>query len=289
MKQSESRRPHNRLAASLAAPDTESCLTKLHSLSSRIGIAEIRLDLMESFDLPRLIENSPCPLIITCRPTREGGRFAGSENARLAILKQALDLQCAYVDIEWDSFAKFRDHPRINTRVIVSRHWIHDMPTELLSAYEAIERDADVVKIVGMAQSLNDMFPVFEVLQKAAKPVIAIAMGGKGSLTRLLAPCFDSCFVTFGSQDAANSTALGQFTLGNMVDSYRLHLVTPHTRVNLYLSTSKDPVDMVAARNAYVTGETLHVGVEVTADEAPRFAVGMKAYFPHLTVIIDAS
>src|SRR5436305_15284837 len=91
----------NRIAVSLAPPDTDVCLSLLGELASRIGMAEVRLDLMDSFDLPRLIAAAPCPLIITCRPPREGGRFAGSEAERLDILAQAMDPGWAYVDVGW--------------------------------------------------------------------------------------------------------------------------------------------------------------------------------------------
>src|SRR5215216_3947572 len=97
--------PPNRVAVSLALPDTEACLAALDQLGPRIGMAEIRLDLMERFDLARLIAGSPCPLILTCRPPREMGRFSGSEAERLAILAQAIRMEAAYVDVEWDSVA----------------------------------------------------------------------------------------------------------------------------------------------------------------------------------------
>ena len=40
--------PVNRVAASLAPPDTDSCLRELDRLAPRIGLAEVRLDLMRS-------------------------------------------------------------------------------------------------------------------------------------------------------------------------------------------------------------------------------------------------
>src|SRR5579862_8347981 len=95
----------NKIAAALALPDTQTCLDTLHALKDAISMAEVRLDLMETFDLPRLVADAPCPLIITCRPPREGGRFNGPEAERLDILALAMDLGCAYVDGEWDSIA----------------------------------------------------------------------------------------------------------------------------------------------------------------------------------------
>ena len=41
----------NRVAASLAPPDTDSCLHELERLAPRIGLAEVRLDLMRTFDI----------------------------------------------------------------------------------------------------------------------------------------------------------------------------------------------------------------------------------------------
>src|SRR6185437_1826846 len=51
--------PVNRVAASLAPPDTDSCLRELDRLALRIGLAEVRLDLMRSFDVAKLVAGSP--------------------------------------------------------------------------------------------------------------------------------------------------------------------------------------------------------------------------------------
>jgi 3-dehydroquinate dehydratase len=79
----------NRVAASLASPDTVSCLRELERLAPRIGLAEIRLDLMAAFDIEKLVAGSPVPLILTCRPAGERGGYTGPERDRLAILRTA--------------------------------------------------------------------------------------------------------------------------------------------------------------------------------------------------------
>src|SRR5579859_148308 len=53
----------NKVAASLAPRDTASCLRDLERLAAKIGLAEIRLDLMQSFDVGTLVAGSPVPLI----------------------------------------------------------------------------------------------------------------------------------------------------------------------------------------------------------------------------------
>src|SRR5262249_46476415 len=130
-------------------PDTDACLATLRALAASISLAEIRLDLMASFDLPRLIGEAPCPLIITCRPSREGGAFSGTENERLDILAQAMDLGCTYIDGEWDCIGALAERRSSATRLIVSRHWTDRMPADLWATYEALRSQADVVKLVG--------------------------------------------------------------------------------------------------------------------------------------------
>src|SRR5215213_2949048 len=197
----------NRVAASLAEPDTTACLARLHELAPDVVLAEVRLDLMESWDLPRLILDAPCPLSVTCRPPREGGRFVGSEAERLDILSQAMQLGCAYVDIEWDSIAALKERRRTSTRLIASRHWTDRMPSKLWATYEALAAQVDVVKLVGMATCAADMLPVFDLLRRATNPVIGMAMGVVGQLTRLLAPCFPMCLLTYGAATATAATA----------------------------------------------------------------------------------
>src|SRR2546423_3533403 len=94
--------PVNRVAASLATQDTDSCLRELDRLAPRIGLAEVRLDLMRSFDVARLVAKAPVPLILTCRPERERGGFKGPEAERMGILRSAHDHGCAYIDVEAD-------------------------------------------------------------------------------------------------------------------------------------------------------------------------------------------
>lgn len=289
MRQKRGSSAHHRIAASLALPDTQSCLAMLHRLSTQIGIAEIRLDLMESFDLAQLIRESPCPLIITCRPPREGGRFAGSEDERLAILRQAISLEYAYVDIEWDSAAALLERPRGRARLIVSRHWMDSMPAELISAYDALKHEADAVKLVGRARRVTDILPVLELLRRAEKPVIAIAMGEEGALTRLLAPCFDSCLLTYGASSPEAVTARGQLTVTEMVEVYKLHLVNPQTTINLHLCASTSAAAGVVKRNSQAPGDALLVCLIVTAEELPALVVGLRRNLTRLNLTIEPS
>lgn len=278
----------NKIAVALAFPDTERCLARLRALAAHIALAEIRLDLMESFDLPRLIAESPCPLIITCRPPREGGQFKGSEQERRAMLAQAIALGCAYVDIEWDCLEAFTGQRSGPTRLIVSRHWLDQMPADLLPFYEKFQPHADVVKLVGLAREPAEMLPVFRLLRQATTPVIGLAMGQAGQLTRLLAPCFPNCLLTYGAASAEVPTASGQLSVSEMVERYHLDQVGPHTTIHLHLCADAASAERVIAQNtSEVAGQHVSVPLVASPEQAALLLPGLQATLPRLIVTAD--
>ncbi len=278
----------NRIAASLAPPDTETCLATLSDLAADVGMAEIRLDLMESFDLARLIAEAPCPLLLTCRPPREGGRFAGSEAERLAILRRAIELGVAYVDVEWDCVAALADRGRSSTKLVVSRHWYDDMPGQLWATYEALREQADVVKLVGAARRPADMLPVLDLLHRAGGPVIGIAMGAAGQPTRLLAPCFPNCLLTYGAAASSTTTASGQLSVAEMLSVYHLDRVGPDTAIFIHLCSNAELVELASKKNSgVVSGEELHVPLLVSGAEVADLLGGLRACLPTATISAD--
>lgn len=276
----------NRIAVSLGMPDTESCLASLRELEHKIGLAEIRLDLMQRYDLPGLIGGSPVPLIITCRAAREGGRFSGTEAERLAILTQSVELGCAYIDVEWDSVAAITERGVPSSQIIASQHWHDRMPADMVQLYERLRDHAHVVKLVGTAQQPADTLPIFALLNAATSPVIAIAMGEAGQLTRILAPCMPACFLTYGTAGATLGTAVGQLTVDDLYEGYRLQHVGAHTTILLHLCVSAAAADAVRAQNQEVAdGTALHVPMLISVEQATALIPTLRSYLPRLDVV----
>lgn len=278
----------NRIAVSLALPDTDSCLVALHELNPNIGMAEIRLDLMDSFDLPRLINEAPCRLIITCRPSREGGHFGGSEKERLEILAQAVNLGCDFVDVEWDCVETLNRLIPTGARVIVSRHWTDEMPPTLWPDFEALQAKAYAVKLVGYAHRLADVLPVLNLLSRATKPVIGLAMGEAGRITRLLAPCFTHCLLTYAAISPEAVTAPGQLSVCEMSEIYQMQKVGTHTKVHLHLCFSPESVASIKEKNlSAAPGKALYVSVVAPPEDAEKIIPGLLVYIPKLLLTID--
>ncbi|HTQ91057.1 MAG TPA: type I 3-dehydroquinate dehydratase [Streptosporangiaceae bacterium] len=268
--------PANRVAASLAPEDTGTCLRELDRLAPRIGLAEVRLDLMGSFDVAKLVANSPVPLVLTCRPEREGGGFTGPDSERAGILRTAWEAGCAYLDVEADSLDLVSGWGGGSpTRVIASQHWFEAMPSGLLGRYRELRDRCAVVKLVGTARSAADVLPVLELLRDASTPVIGLAMGGPGTCTRILAPAFPHALLTYGAATAAAVTAPGQITAEEMTDRYALHLVTPKTAVYLHVTR---PDDARHAQQQAEPGTELHVPLR--AEDPTALAARLRKALP---------
>jgi 3-dehydroquinate dehydratase/shikimate dehydrogenase len=207
------------IAVALNEPTTEHARAALRQAAQTADIVELRLDLMDEFDLPRLLDGRPCPVIVTCRALREGGRWHGSEGERLDVLRQAIDLGAEYVDVEGDAFHMIRERGR--SRLIASSHDFTAMPADLPSLWKRLAATgADVVKVVGMARDARDTIPVLQMLAAADRPTIAIAMGPAGIATRVLALRHRSCLLTFCALEAGQGTAPGQLGVSDLLSVY---------------------------------------------------------------------
>jgi len=275
--------PVNRVAASLAREDTDGCLRELDRLAPRIGLAEVRLDQMRTFDISKLVANSPVPLVLTCRPEREHGGFTGPESERAGILRTAWESGCAYVDVEADSLDLVPGWGTASpTQVIASQHWFDRMPSGLLGPYRELRDRCAVVKLAGTARSASDVLPVLELLRDASTPVIAMAMGAPGTCTRLLAPAFARTLLTYGAATPAAATAPGQVTVEEMTDRYALHLVTPATRVYLHVIRADAQLASVLRAQAEAEpGAELHVPLQA---QDPAFPALLGETLPAMTV-----
>ena len=251
--------PHRRMTGvSLGAETTSDAEAALREIAESADIAELRLDFMAEFDLPRLIRNRPCPLIVTNRPEREGGRFRGDETERVGPLLEAIDLGVEYVDVEHDATHLIPD--RKETQLVVSYHDFEGMPDDLRPIYNDLaSKGADVVKIVGMAQSILDNLPVLDVLAQASLPTIAIAMGEAGLTSRVLALRYDSCFLSYATMAGEQMVAPGQLPIETMRDIYQAERIGARTETYGVLSAERVPNERLsslnrAAREAGVDG-----------------------------------
>jgi hypothetical protein len=123
------------------------------------------------------------------------------------------------------------------------------------------------------------VLPVLELLRDASTPVIAMAMGGPGTCTRILAPAFPQTVLTYGAATSAAATAPGQITIDEMTDRYALHLVTPATKVYVHVTR---PDDALRAQQQAEPGAELHVPLR--AEDPAALATRLAETLPFTIV-----
>ena len=96
-------------------------------------------------------------------------------------------------------------------------------PQDLDLLYEGMRKTgADIVKIAVSPRSMTDVGRLMELVQKHAAsspPLIAIALGPLGAITRIVAPKYGAPFV-YASIGKGHEAAAGQIALGDQVHHF---------------------------------------------------------------------
>ena len=115
-----------------------------------------------------MFKRTELPVIFTVRSNREGGVWQSSEEERLNIIEACIDTAPAYIDIELT--LELEDISRLcltakknNVSIILSRHDKNMPPLKQLISdlKEAKALEADVVKIIPTAKTLEDNLNIF--------------------------------------------------------------------------------------------------------------------------------
>jgi len=176
--------------------------------------AEVRLETISGLKQEdvREIFSRKAKLIATCRPGSIG------KEGRKKLLLAAIGAGAAYVDVEVDAADDYKREivPKARAKgckVIVSFHDYDKTPLreELQQIVKwCFESGADIAKIACKANSEKDCARLLGLLDCEGK-LIAIGMGDKGMITRVVAPLLGSPF-TYASVSDGKETAKGQMT-----------------------------------------------------------------------------
>jgi 3-dehydroquinate dehydratase/shikimate dehydrogenase len=234
------------VCVAVAGPSPAAMLERAAGLLGGHNFVELRLD---SLPDPRLLppllaslleQHPDARLIATCRRTEAGGGFAGSVGEELAILEAAARAGCSIVDLSLESAELMLiDRQRLfrealadaGAALLLSYH-DYRHTRDLALTFERLNRfHPDIVKLVSTATTLTDNLAILQLLSERHKvPLVAIAMGDPGIVSRVLGPRSGSLF-TFAAADAGAETAPGQVTAATLRDLYRIGQITPGTRV----------------------------------------------------------
>jgi len=225
------------IVVAITGPRSRDALDQLRTSQPFADMFEFRLDLLTDPDTARLFRATRKPVIATCRPVREGGRFRGSESLRMRRLLDAVRAGAAYVDIELDAHAVFGRMLReavLRPRLIVSRHLFGQKLPHVRRDYARLRATgAEVIKLAYEASDAWQIAPALEFLARASadrQKAIAVAMGEAGEASRILYRRFGGWATYAGTEDGKGS-APGQLPASIMKNVFSAHLRTRRTKV----------------------------------------------------------
>jgi len=201
-----------------------------HLVEQGAKLVELRLDYIRGeVNVKRLVADRPCPVVITCRRDRDGGKFVGTEAQRRLLLRTAIAEGVEYVDLEEDIAA---DIPRFGqTRRIVSLHDFRKTPDDLEAIHHRMcQLDPDVVKICTMANHPQDNLRMLRLMASSPVPMVGLCMGDIGTPTRILAGRFGAPF-TFATFHHERALAPGQLSFDQMREIYHYDAIDRGTEV----------------------------------------------------------
>ena len=181
--------------------------------------------------------------IVTCRSVDEGGGFRGDAADRASLALAAAGGTDAHIVFELADWRRSGDLRRrvsrgsarttgSGHRLILSAHDFKGLPANLAVLVDEITREPEVAvaKVAYRANHICDGFSALDLMHERGGGVAAIAMGGDGLWTRVLAGKLGA-FATYCALDSESATAPGQVTLDEMVHRYRWPAVDSSTKV----------------------------------------------------------
>lgn len=223
------------ICVSLTDETTEGVLARMEALAPVADLFEIRGDLILDLDLLTILRARVKPLVFTCRSAEEGGQWRDTETRRRMNLLEAVKRGFDYVDVEFRSDFLDVMIEKSGNGLIVSYHDVAGMPEDLDGLYfRMCNKGADIVKIAVTPRSIADVGRLLEFADQTSrgggKPMIAIAMGPMGIVSRVVAGRYGAPF-TFAAADVGSEAAPGQLPAALMADLYRVRDVKPATKV----------------------------------------------------------
>lgn len=212
------------ICVSIMARNNFEVLRKMDAAAQSADMMEIRLDVLETFDLNEIIRRAPKPILATYRSKREGGEGSDDYRTRVRHLIDAMEAGVDLVDVEFSLLPEFRQevlqYPSACGHV-VSAHLLNGTPSQerLEDVFvKMAATGANIVKIVTWASAWEDNFRVLELIPKAratGMKIIAFCMGPLGRISRIACPLMGG-HMTFASLEKGQESASGQIPAPDM-------------------------------------------------------------------------
>jgi 3-dehydroquinate dehydratase type I len=195
-------------------------MTKARDMGA--NLLEWRLDVTREPEVESVLHHAPLPVIATVRPSEHGGHFNGTKEEQLRLLLRATAGGSSYVD--WE-FRRHEDLPDelapMREQVILSYHNFQETPPDstlesLFNEMAAVK--AGVVKVVTLAQKMEDNISLLNLIRQGKNQgiqVVAFCLGSLGRISRVACLLVGGAF-TYAALKRGAEAAPGQLTVSEM-------------------------------------------------------------------------
>jgi len=218
----------------VVAATNEEAIRQMEKCFFMADLVELRIDFIRNVNLEKLFSAKTGKILVTARKKDEGGNFEGDEEKRFSLLNKTVSLKADFVDIELSTDETLTKKLLNNikkygnrTKLIISHHDFNGTPSysKLQNIFnECAGKGAHIVKIATFAKSMEDNLKMLKLINFAKKTntkIIALCMGAKGKISRIMAPYFGS-YLSYASLEKGAESAPGQLTIEEMKKIFRI-------------------------------------------------------------------
>jgi 3-dehydroquinate dehydratase/shikimate dehydrogenase len=218
------------ICISIALESRRMALADLLTAGQQCDLLEVRLDrFAKAPDIGELLTHKRKPIILSCRRQKDGGEWDGSEDERLALLRQCIISKADYVEIELDVADQIRKFPP--TKRVISYTNFQETPSDIAAIYaEAQQKNPDVIKLVTLARTPEEAWPLLQIVAKATVPTVVVGLGKPGIMLSVLGKKIGSPW-TYAALGKGMETYPGEPTVSELNEVYHYPAIDRSTQL----------------------------------------------------------
>src|SRR5258708_23392632 len=160
---------------------------------------------------------------MSCRRPRDGGLWEGTEEERLALLRQCIISKADYVEMELDVADQIRKFPP--AKRVISYTNFHETPANIAEIYAVAQtKSPDVIKLVTLARTPEEAWPLVQILANPALPTVVVGLGKPGLMLTILGKKIGAPW-TYAALERGMESYPGQPTVTDMETLYHYNSI----------------------------------------------------------------
>ncbi len=218
------------LCISVAPVSRKLAKADLLNAAGQCDLIELCVDyFVKEPDIGDILQGIPKPVAIACRRPQDGGKFEGTDEERMTLLRQAIVAGPEYIELDLETAAKV---PRFGkTKRLISVTSLSGPPADLDAVFEeAAAVKADAIKFAWPTPTFEAAWPLLKLLsQKRSLPVVGLGLGRAALTLALLGKMLEAPW-SYAALEKGLESFPGQPTVSELKDNYAWDDIGPKTR-----------------------------------------------------------